>query len=145
MKLHIPFVALVLCSFLAACASGPAKRIHPSTANIQQLSLQPDGQWRIDLRIQNFSTVPMRYGSVKATLKIDGADVGEIALDPAVDVVANGAEVVSTTLKASAKLPSGDFAYTLKGRIETSEPKHGFDFERSSRLSPVPGVADTWR
>lgn len=145
MKLHAPIAALALCSLLAGCASGPVKRIHPSTATIQQLSLQPDGRWQVDLRIQNFSTVPMHYSRVKATLKIDGADVGEIDFAPDVDVVANGAEVVPTTVKATAKLPAGDFAYTLKGRIETSEPKHGFDFERSSRLSPVPGVTDTWR
>lgn len=137
---------LVLAAALAACSSGPVKRIHPSTASIQELAVQPDGQWKLKLRIQNFSTVPMHYGELEATLLVAGTDVGEIRIAPDIDIIGNSADVVDASLKVSAKLPeSGDVAYTLKGRIRTSEPKADFPFERSSRLSPVPGVANTWR
>ncbi|WP_300614688.1 hypothetical protein [Dokdonella sp.] len=146
MKLSAPLVALAFGALLTACASGPAKRVHPPTASIQQLSVRPDGSWQLDVRIQNFSTLPMHYSGLKATLDVAGTEVGEVDFNPNVDIIANGAEVVPLTLKASAKLPaSGDFAYTLKGHIETSEPKGSFPFERSSRLSPVPGIADTYR
>lgn len=146
MKLRIPLAALALTIFLTACGSGPTRRVHPSTASIQQLSVQADGSWKLDIRIQNFSTMPMRYGALKATVTIAGTDVGEVSITPNMDIVANGGDVVAATLKPSAKLPaSGDFAYTLKGTIDTSEPKESFPFERSSRLSPVPGVPDTYR
>lgn len=137
---------LVLATALAACSSGPVKRVHPSTASIQELAVQADGQWTLKLRIQNFSTMPMHYSDLEATLVVAGTDVGEIHVTPGIDIVGNSADVVETTLKVSAKLPeSGDVAYTLKGHIRTSEPKADFPFERSSRLSPVPGVANTWR
>lgn len=146
MTLRVSLAALALTCVLTACSSGPVKRIHPSTASIQQLSVQADGSWKLELRIQNFSTVPMRYGALNATLTVAGANVGEIAIAPDIDIVGNGGDVVTATLRPSGKLPaSGDFAYTLKGRIDTSEPKESFPFERSSRLSPVPGVADTYR
>lgn len=146
MKLRIPLAAFTLAAGLAACSSGPTKRVHPSTASIQQLAVQADGSWKLDLRIQNFSTMPMRYSALKASVVVAGTDVGEISIAPNMDIVANGGDVVEATLKTSAKLPaSGDFAYTLKGTIETSEPKESFPFERSSRLSPVPGVPNTYR
>lgn len=146
MKLRIPLAALALTCILAACGGGPVKRVHPSTASIQQLTVQPDGRWKLDVRIQNFSTMSMRYSALNASVIVAGTDVGEIAITPNMDIVGNGGDVVEATLKPSAKLPaSGDFAYTLKGRIETSEPKESFPFERSSRLSPVPGVANTYR
>ncbi|MBO9665015.1 hypothetical protein [Dokdonella sp.] len=146
MKLRIPLAAFALAATLTACGSGPTKRVHPSTASIQQLAVQADGSWKFDLRIQNFSTMPMHYSSLKATVVVAGTDVGEISIAPNMDIVANGGDVVEATLKTSAKLPaSGDFAYTLKGTIDTSEPKESFPFERSSRLSPVPGVPNTYR
>ena len=146
MKLRIPLAALALTCALTACGSGSTRRVHPSTASIQQLIVQPDGSWKLDVRIQNFSTLPMRYSALTATVTVAGTDVGELSIAPNVDIVANGGEVVEATLKTSAKLPaSGDFAYVLKGRIETSEPKESFPFERSSRLSPVPGVPNTYR
>jgi hypothetical protein len=147
MKLRHPLALLALAGLLAGCgSSGPVKRVHPSTASIQQLSVQPDGQWKIALRIQNFSTVPMHYSLIDATLTVAGTDVGQIRFAPDIDIVGNSGDVVETTLKASAKLPAGgDFEYKLKGRIETSEPKADFPFERSSRLSPVPGVPNTYR
>ena len=138
--------ALALVCLLTACSSGPVRKIHPSTASIQQLAVQPDGSWKITLRIENFSTMSMHYALFSAKLSIAGTDAGEIRIAPDLDIVGNSGDVIEATLKSTAKLPaSGDFAYQLKGTIDTSEPKANFKFDKSSRLSPVPGVTNTYR
>lgn len=146
MSLRNLFAALVLISLLTGCGSGQVKKVHPSTASIQQLAVQADGSWRLALRIQNFSTFSMHYSALRAKLTIDGKDAGEIAITPDLDIVGNSGDVVQATLTSSFKLPaSGEFAYQLKGSIDTSEPQESFKFDMSSRLSPVPGVANTYR
>lgn len=146
MNLRIPLAALALGAALAACSSGPPRRVHPSTASIQQLAVEADGSWRVVLRLQNFSTFPMRYSGVDAKLSIDGKDVGTLSVALDLDILANSGDVVEARLQGGSALPQDrDFAYRLDGTIRTSEPKESFDFERSSRLSPVPGVANTWR
>jgi hypothetical protein len=146
MNLRFFVAALVFACLLTACGGGPVRRVHPSTASIQQLAVQADGTWRITLRIQNYSTMSMHYSAFEAKLSIAGADAGEIRIAPDIDIVGSNGDVVETTLKTAAKLPaSGDFAYQLKGKIDTSEPKASFPFDTSSRLSPVPGVANTYR
>jgi len=141
-----PLIAtLALTAALAGCGSGPPKRITPSAVTIQQLIAQPDGQWKLTMRIQNFSTVPMRYSSLHATLRVAGTDVGTIDLKPDLDIPANSADVVDTSLHASAKLPAGDIEYKLEGTVDSSEPKANFKVDRSGRLSPAPGLPGTWR
>jgi len=130
---------------LAGCGSGPVKRINPPTASIQQLVVDGSGTWRLTLRIQNFSTVPMVFGRLDATVKVDGTEVGTLALPLGIDVVGNSAEVVEATLPVSARLPTGDFAYELTGHIDVTDPKKVYPFDRSSRLTPVPGLPGTWR
>ena len=94
--------------------------------SIQQLIVQPDGQWRLTLRIQNYSTIAMRYAALHGTLHIAGADVGSIELKLDLDIPPNSADVIDTTLHASAKLPAGDIDYKISGTIDTSEPKENF-------------------
>jgi hypothetical protein len=141
------FIVLGCACALAACgSSGPVKRVHPSTASIQRIAVQADGTWHITLRIQNYSTEPMHYSALAAKLLIAGAEAGQISIAPDIDIVASSGDVVEATLKTAAKIPAGnDFAYELKGRIDTSEPQESFPFTTSSRLSPVPGIADTYR
>lgn len=146
MKLRNPLAMLVLACLVAACSTGPVMKVHPSSASIQQLAVQPNGDWKITLRIQNFSTMSMHYSALDAKFVVAGVDAGEIRLAPDLDIVANNGDVIETILKTSAKLPAGgDFAYQLKGTIDTSEPKAHFRLDYSSRLSPVPGVPNTYR
>ena len=145
MTLRHLLAAVALTCLVSGCGSGPTRRITPSTVSIQQLIAQTNGEWRLTLRIQNYSTVAMRYAALHGTLHIAGVDVGNIELKPDIDIPANSAEVVDATLHASAKLPTGDVDYKIAGTIETSEPKADFKFERSSRLSPAPGLPGTWR
>ncbi|MEO7432476.1 MAG: LEA type 2 family protein [Dokdonella sp.] len=146
MRLRPLFAVLAITSLIAACSSGPVRKVHPSTASIQQLEVLPDGHWQMTLRIQNYSTFPMHFSGVEATLSIDGKDVGQVTAAPDLDIVGNNGDVVRVMLATAAKLPAtGDFTYQLKGTIDTSEPKETFKFDKSSRLSPVPGVANTYR
>lgn len=139
----LPAAALLL---LVACSSGPVRKIHPSTASIQELAILPGGEWQLSLRIENFSNVPMHYEALDARLDIDGTEAGEIHAAPDIDIVGNSGDVVTVRLRAVTPLRAGaDFGYRLEGTIRTSEPKANFKFERNSRLSPVPGIADTWR
>ena len=138
-------VAALLAVGLAGCGSGPVKRVNPPAVSIQQLSVEAGGQWRISLRIHNFSTVPVHFNSLKATLEVAGTEVGTIDIDPDVQIIGDSADVVDARLAVSAKLPQSDFAYNLKGTITSDDPRGKFDFDRDSRLSPVPGVPNTWR
>jgi hypothetical protein len=88
----------------------------------------------------------MHYSVFDAHLSINEVDAGELKLAPDLDIVGSNGDVIETTLRPATRLPaSGDFAYRLKGTIETSEPKESFTFDRASRLSPVPGIANTYR
>lgn len=147
MKRAFGLLSCVVVLLLAACSTGPVKRIFPPSASIQELAVQADGSWQIVLRVQNFSTVPMTFAQITATVMVDGVDVGEITVSPNVEIVGESADVVRGTLRSSAKLAVGQgIGYSLKGRIDISAPNaKNFDFDHSSRLSPVPGIADTWR
>ena len=139
------FIAAIAMAGLIAGCGGQVKRITPSVVSIQQLVVQPDGQWRLTLRIQNYSTIAMQYAALHGTLHIAGADVGTIDVRTDFDIPANSADVVDTTVHASAALPAGDIDYKIEGTIATTEPKEEFKFNRSSRLSPTPGLPNTWR
>lgn len=132
---------------LSACGSGPVKRISPPTASVQELAVRADGHWRLLVRVQNFSNVSMTFSSIDARFEMAGTEVGRVALPISLDIPGASADVFETVITpASGAHPAaGDFAYRLAGTITSSEPKGEFKFERSSRLSPVPGLPDTWR
>jgi len=136
----------LLAATLSACGSGPVRKVHPSTASIQQIAVQPDGHWRVTLRIQNYSTFAMHYAGFDASLAINGADVGHLKFAPDIDIVASNSDVVETSLApAAGSRLDGDVAYTLKGTIRTSDPDNDFKFNTSSHLSPAPGLSGIWR
>jgi hypothetical protein len=88
----------------------------------------------------------MHFSTIDAALSIDGKEVGTLKAAPDIDIVGNTGDVVDATFKPTTKVSFGtDIGYSLKGTIETSEPKESFKFETTSRLTPVPGVPDTYR
>ncbi len=147
MSLRNVLAALFVLLLASACGGGPVKRVSAPTASIQELAVQPDGHWRLRLRLQNFSNVAMTFNRLTATLTVTGREIGRIdeALD--LDIAPESADVFEVRLMpaAGSTLVAADFGYELKGRITSREPKGDFPFERSSRLSPVPGLAYTWR
>jgi hypothetical protein len=132
---------------LASCGGGPVKRVSPPTASVQELEVRADHSWRLLVRVQNFSNVAMTFSAIDARLEIEGADMAGVSLPLALDIPGGSADVFETiVMPTSGGNPGTDeFAYRLHGRIQTSDPRGDYAFERKSRLSPVPGLADTWR
>lgn len=148
--------ALVLAS-LAACKSGPVRRVSEPAARIQQLTVKADGSWSVDVRLENFSSIPMQFDRIDLQLKLGEEAAGQLQTQPALSIGPESADVVTVALKpaAGAKLAIADalaggrsVAYSLKGDIVAtpSETKQRtFQVERSSALSPAPGLPGVMR
>lgn len=146
---------------LALIACGPARKsVYPPTLSIQQLVLQPDGAWRLTVRIQNNSYAGMDFTSLDAQLamgdsvplRVHGSfdrDIPAFAGDVVqVDVLPTTAMAGALTASV-AKGSAGALAYTLSGSVratpEQEKAPRDFEFSGKDWLSPVPGVANTWR
>lgn len=148
---------LVAALLLAGCAGGPVRRVSKPSAQIQQLTVRADGSWDVELRLQNYSSIPMRFE--RARLAVNAADqsAGDLVATPALDVGPESADVVTVRLQPStaAKLAVADalssrrsLDYTLKGEIVATPEKKSqqtFDVEFRSSLNPAPGLPGVLR
>jgi hypothetical protein len=148
---------LLLCATLAGCGGGPVKRVSEPAASIQQLTVRADGSWSVDLRINNFSSVPMRFDNVSLAIAVGGEAAGTLQGQPAISIGPESADVATLTLSptSAARIAVADalssrksLAYTLKGSVDAT-PEEGksrsFEIERSSALNPVPGLPGVMR
>lgn len=142
-------LALLALTLLLAACGGPVKRVWPPQASLQELAVQADGQWRLTLRVQNISTVPMRFDRIDLRLRVAGVEAGQLAPAGVLAVGANSAEVVDVLISPppAARAPMDavllsrhTLRYRLDGRIESGEPRGRYDIEFESALSPVPGL-----
>ena len=147
------FVVFSLCVLLAACSSGPPRRVYPPQATVQELRVQADGQVAATLRIQNFSTVPMTFTRLQATLTLAGGEAARIDIDPSLTVGPGSNELVrhvfapTPAVKAAldaAFAGSRSVRYALAGRIADSEGRDD-EFSYDSALDPVPGLPGVLR
>jgi hypothetical protein len=142
---------------MAGCSSGPVRRISEPAASIQQLSVGADGRWSVDLRLQNFSSVPMRFERVALTLLTGEETAGELRVEPALTIGPESADVttVSLTPSAAARILIADaladrrsLNYSLEGTVnaaaEDRKPRD-YTIKRNSALSPVPGLPGVMR
>lgn len=141
---------LLLAVLLSACASGPKKRIFPPNASVQELRVLDDGRWALDMRVQNFSTVAMRFERIDAELRVGGHTAARIDHTIADSIPPNSAEVVrvefqpepaaAESVRAALESRRG-VGYRLTGTLSTSEPGKRQDrFEFDSALTPMPGL-----
>jgi hypothetical protein len=146
--------AIALLGAIAGCSHAPRRMVNPPRASIQQLQVLPDGQWRLDVRLQNFSNVPTAFATVHAQLTVGGQDAGAIDLAPAMRIGPESADVVKASLRpalggklvvASALAAGQSQRYKLKGTIVTTEPKGSYPFEFESSLNPAPGLPGVMR
>lgn len=147
----------MLCLTLAACSSGPVRRVSEPAASIQQLTVRADGSWAVDVRLENFSSVPMRFDRIELPLSIDGEAAGALQGQPALIVGPESADVASVTLtpSSSARIAIADalaagrtLAYSFEGTLSAA-PEDGkardYKIKRTSALSPVPGLPGVLR
>lgn len=137
---------------LTACGSGQVKNVFPPRASIQQLTIQPDGHWRLQLRVQNFSNVSATYSRIEAKVNIAGNDAGTVVASPNLRIGPESADVVDAEVTPSAAsrqaleaLKVGNIAYKLAGRIVASDPKGDYTYTFQGELSPVPGLPGVLR
>jgi hypothetical protein len=93
---------LMGCLSLSACSSGPIRRVSEPAANIQQLTVRADGSWSVDVRIDNFSSIPMRFDSVALALTVGGESAGTLQARPALSIGPESADVATIALRPSA-------------------------------------------
>ena len=139
---------------LAGCGGMQTHPINPPNASIQLLEIQPDGRWKLSIRLENFSDKTVHYSTLKASLRISGIDASEISLQPEMDIPGLNADVIETAFAPSSDLQKafaldvkapGGAAYEIKGTIGIPAAGKDFKFEHKSRLSPVPGIPNQYR
>ena len=147
------WASLLLCAAaLTACSSGPVRRVSAPTASIQQLTVQADGTWSVDLRLQNYSSIPMRFTRVDLAITVSDQAAGTLLGAPQISIGPASADVVTLPFKptAEARMVVADalagrrpMGYTLKGQVDAI-PEEGktrtFDIEARNVLNPVPGL-----
>ena len=165
LRMHGRFIGALLKSsavvmsavLLVACSHGPVRRISEPTAQIQQLTVRTDGRWAVDLRIENFSSIPMRFDAVDLALSFGDNDAGHVTAQPAMSIGPESADVVTVVLtpQAAGKIAVADalaggrgIAYTLEGTITAtpdSARQRSFQVKRGSQLNPAPGLPGVMR
>ena len=149
---RLPSFVVFLCAvaLLAACGQrGVRREINPPRASVQELAVQADGQWKLSVRLQNFSNVATTFVDVDAALDMGGQAAGPVRAQPGLVVGPNSADVVTVVLAPSAaakaavasSLSGGrGVRYRLAGRIRTRDPDGNHPFDYDSTLDPVPGL-----
>jgi hypothetical protein len=111
---------------VAGGCSPPLHPINPPSASIQQLDVLPDGRWKVQIRIENFSDKTVHYSTFKAALRMSGLAAADISLTPEIDIPGINADIIETTMAPSADLSKafasdirqpGGAPYELNGTI----------------------------
>ncbi len=150
-------VLLSLAGLLAACG-GPVKRVSEPAASVQQLTVRVDGSWSVDLRLQNFSSVAMRFDAVSLAMSVGGESAGTLQGQPGLTIGPESADVATLVLAptpaariviADALAARRNLAYTLVGSVDAAADEanraRSYKIDRSSALSPVPGLPGVLR
>lgn len=149
--LRIPCILAILL-LIIGCGGGIHRNVYPPRASIQQVTVQADGNWKIELRVENFSNVSTTMAMVSAKIELAGSDAGTVNATSSLRIGPESADVVEATLKPSAtaaqaiaSMHGGSVAYKLSGRIVTSDPSGDYPYTFDGRLSAVPGLQGVLR
>ncbi|BBD79464.1 hypothetical protein [Aerosticca soli] len=154
------FLVALLALGLSACGGSPRKSVFPPSLSVQQLKVLPDGRWHLTVRIQNNSYAGMTFTALEGEFKV--ADLLPVRLHARFDLdipalagdvleldVLPTPEMTAALHAIDAKGSSGALPYSLSGTVRATpeketEPRE-FPFHGNDWLSPVPGVAHTYR
>lgn len=151
----IPLLACVL--MLAACHHGLVRRVSEPAVSIQQLTVREDGNWTLELRLQNYSTIPMHFDAVALEMQLSGHSAGKLTGSPDISIGPESADVATLTVQPTpmAKMLIADtltagrsVPYSLKGTVSaTPEDKkqRDFDIDSQNYLNPAPGLTGVLR
>lgn len=147
-----------LAVLLAGCGSGgPVRRISEPAASIQQLTVRADGTWEVQLRLDNFSSVPMRFTAATIQVAFDNGAAATVQAQPQIAIGPESADVVTATVSplpegrariATALADGRSLNYTLGGTVDAG-PEDGksrtYKIKLTSALTPVPGLPGVLR
>lgn len=146
-----------LAFLLAGCGSGPVRRISEPAASIQQLTVRADGQWDVELRLQNYSSVPMRFTATNIQMALDNGAAATLQAQPQLSIGPESADVYVATVSplpegrariATALADGRSLNYSLGGTLDAG-PEDGkprsYKVKLSSALTPVPGLPGVLR
>ncbi len=158
MNAVLRWTSLPLLGFLlAACSGGPVRRVSEPAASIQQLTVKADGDWSVDLRLQNYSSIPMRFESADLVITVADQPAGSLKGAPGISIGPESADVVTLPFKPSseARMVLADalagrrpVTYTLKGKLQAipdEKKSRSFDVDARNTLNPVPGLDGVMR
>ncbi|HEY0334997.1 MAG TPA: LEA type 2 family protein [Stenotrophomonas sp.] len=149
-------VLLAGIALLGACNSSP-RRVSDPAVSIQQLTVRADGSWSLDLRLQNYSSIPMRFDQVALDVTVAEQAAGHLQQAVNFSIGPETADVVNVVMQPSspARIVVADalaggrsLAYQLKGTVTaTPEEKkqRQFEVEGGSTLNPAPGLSGVLR
>ncbi|WP_101925849.1 MULTISPECIES: LEA type 2 family protein [Luteimonas] len=146
-----------LAVLMTACATG-TRRVSEPTASVQQLTVGTDGNWSVDLRLQNYSSIPMRFESLQLTLAVGGDEAGTLSQATGLTIGPESADIVTVALvpDAQARARIADtlaanraLGYRLDGTLRVAPEDRGnardYPIRRESSLNPVPGLPGVMR
>ena len=159
-EVRIPRFAAIaaVALLLAGCASGgPVRRISEPAASIQQLTVRADGRWDVEVRLNNFSSVPMRFTASNIQVAFDNGAAATLQAQPQIAIGPESADVFTTTVSplaegrariATALADGRSLNYTLGGTVDAG-PEDGkprsYKIKLNSALTPVPGLPGVLR
>ncbi len=147
-----------LALLLGGCGTGgPVRRISEPAASIQQLTVRADGSWEVQVRLNNFSSVPMRFTATNIQVAFDNGAAATLQAQPQIVIGPESADVVTTLASplpegrariATALADGRSLNYTLGGTVDAG-PEDGkartYKVKLTSALTPVPGLPGVLR
>lgn len=141
-------LGLVVLVLLGGCRVGPPARVFPPEISVQELRTAGSGEWTVVFRLRNFSTLPVRYASVRGTL-VFGDESVPLDAAPDLTIAANSLDPFEVRFTPSEALRSRvagilerrqSLRYAITGTVASSEPERRFEVTYQSLLNPVPGL-----
>ena len=157
-RIRVFALALAATAILAACTGGPVRRVSEPAASIQQLAVEADGSWSVSLRLQNYSSIPMRFDAVDIGVTVAGEAAGRLVDAPALEIGPESADVIAIAMQpeplgrmllADALAAGRGVDYALEGTVTAAPADRGnarsYTVKRRSALSPTPGLPGVLR
>lgn len=158
MTLRHALATAMMVLLVGGCGSGgPVRRVSEPAASLQQLTVRADGRWDVQVRLQNYSSVPMQFTAATLDIAFDNGAAASVQAQPQIGIGPESADVFNATITP---LPAGrariattladgrSLNYTLSGSLDATPEKGGsrnYKVERTSSLTPVPGLPGVLR